>query len=627
MSNRGQTQGSLSCDEMQKLLNRSQGEVYVTDESLTIIYKNEEAGSVAHQSSRPGFLYAFLPSNVHKQLDSASQKLLATSQSQSFSNFTPSETAIQAQDSSQKIEIRLTHLSPNRIGWHITRSSKKSLQPLQIHSSSKDDWTHGSALFLEAMQSSKIGLWRWDTLTNQAHWNEQALKITGQDVALTLPQCIELLSHPDDREKMRSLLKVTQKTMRLGPIPPSVSRLICPDGSIRWVLLTGAITPNSQGRPRYMTGAFLDVTQMHEAAESDKIADDQEKLGRFTAGIAHNFNNMLMIIEPCLEELEEVVPESHREMVHDATEAGVRSSELIRELMTVGGQKNHGPRQAVALKNICEQAMRSCRSRSPQALRLQFHPDSTSHVQCAPGAIEHVLTHLLLNARDALVQAHTPDAQVTTTLKDIEKKGQSWVEITISDNGPGMSDAIKARIFDPFFSTHVGLGSGLGLATSQAIVREHGGKIACRSIEGKGTTFSLQLPTAPEPHAPKTESNMKTSEKSAARVLVVDDEEAICRVVTRTLERNGFEAHSISDPEELASTLASRTFDIVLLDRSMGTTQGSALVPLFRQMAPEAKILFFTGEFVDAAEVAKVDGVVQKPINGKMLAETLRKVL
>lgn len=120
---------------------------------------------------------------------------------------------------------------------------------------------------------------------------------------------------------------------------------------------------------------------------------------------------------------------------------------------------------------------------------------------------------------------------------------------------------------------------------------------------------------------------MDASLPTSARVLVVDDETAICRVMTRTLERQGFAAASVSAAAELLSILESSVFDVVLLDRSMELPDGSHLVPVVRKHAPKAKLLFFTGECVDPEERALVDGVVQKPINGKELADILRELL
>jgi DNA-binding response OmpR family regulator len=124
-----------------------------------------------------------------------------------------------------------------------------------------------------------------------------------------------------------------------------------------------------------------------------------------------------------------------------------------------------------------------------------------------------------------------------------------------------------------------------------------------------------------------TDHSMTTSANAGIRVLVIDDEPAICRIVTHSLKRNGFDVESISDPLLVEATLNNADFHVILLDRSMSGFKGSSLVPLLREQAPQAKILYFTGEFVDAEEVATVDGVVQKPINGKELTETLRRVL
>src|SRR5690606_29210548 len=99
---------------------------------------------------------------------------------------------------------------------------------------------------------------------------------------------------------------------------------------------------------------------------------------------------------------------------------------------------------------------------------------------------------------------------------------------------------------------------------------------------------------------------------------------AICRIVTRTLERNGFEAASVSSREDLRTCLESQNFEVILLDRSMNAEDDERLLPLVKEIAPQAKVLFFTGEFVEPEELADVDGVVQKPINGKALAATLR---
>ena len=118
-----------------------------------------------------------------------------------------------------------------------------------------------------------------------------------------------------------------------------------------------------------------------------------------------------------------------------------------------------------------------------------------------------------------------------------------------------------------------------------------------------------------------------TSSDNDPRVLIIDDEPAICRIVSYTLKRNGFDVESVSDPTQVEEMLGHDAFQVILLDRSMGSIKGSSLVPLLREKAPTAKILYFTGEFLGSEEIATVDGVVQKPVNSKQLTETLRGVL
>jgi len=120
---------------------------------------------------------------------------------------------------------------------------------------------------------------------------------------------------------------------------------------------------------------------------------------------------------------------------------------------------------------------------------------------------------------------------------------------------------------------------------------------------------------------------METHADTSARVLVIDDESAICRIMTRTLERQGFEASCVSEVGEVATTLESSQFDIILLDRSMSLGDGKPLLPVVLAHKKQAKVLFFTGELVDTSELKLVDGVVQKPINGRDLATTLRRIL
>jgi DNA-binding response OmpR family regulator len=120
---------------------------------------------------------------------------------------------------------------------------------------------------------------------------------------------------------------------------------------------------------------------------------------------------------------------------------------------------------------------------------------------------------------------------------------------------------------------------------------------------------------------------MVSESSTASRILIVDDEPAICRIITRSLQSKGFEATSISEVAELRNAVSEGPYDAVLLDRSVHQDDGTSLVPLLRELLPAAKILFFTGEYVDADQLQEVDGVVQKPANGTELVAAIQRAL
>ena len=472
-------------------------------------------------------------------------------------------------------------------------------------------------------EGAGVAQFSWDLRTDQVAWDQAMHALTQVPEPLSVPEWIEILSHPDDQTRLRLL---HSNPLNVGAIPPTISRFVRPDGQVRWIVMTAEVTGDDQGLPQLVRGGLIDITEAQDQSSEFQRARNEQKLGQLTAGVAHNFNNLMMIIEPCLEALEDVVPDSHRAFVKDATEAGQRSSEIVRQLMTVGHQRKLEARAPHIFSHLCSEVVDNCRRDTPRNLRLDFEVDSHSEVDCSRTALQQVVANLLRNARNALVESKAAEGNVRIRVRDVSKEGQTWVEFVVTDNGPGIPEAVLARVFDPFFTTRTGAGTGLGLATSRAIVQEHGGLLACQSNEGQGTRFSLLLPALTSRTPQKSDPNMINNDIEKTSVLVVDDEPAICRVVTHTLKRNGFDAVSVSDPAQLDEILQSSTFHIILLDRSMGTIQGSSLLPELRQKAPLAKILYFTGEFVAPEEEAHVDGVVQKPVNGKQLTETLRQV-
>lgn len=237
-------------------------------------------------------------------------------------------------------------------------------------------------------------------------------------------------------------------------------------------------------------------------------AQKMEAIGTLTAGIAHDFNNMLSVIMPTLEVAVGLLPDERKPIMHEASFAARRASELVRQLMSFAGRSSSIHREAHSSHAIVDAATRICAPMFGADLRLTTaYDDGPVRLHCNAGQLEQVLVNMLLNARDAVLAAGPPRGHVTVrvsvrgarherSLPDAEP----WVWIQVSDDGVGMTDDVRARVFEPFFTTKAkGRGTGLGLATSQAIVRDHRGRIECASHAGLGTTFTIQLPACANP--------------------------------------------------------------------------------------------------------------------------------
>ena len=205
------------------------------------------------------------------------------------------------------------------------------------------------------------------------------------------------------------------------------------------------------------------------------------------------------------------------------------------------------------------------------------------------------------------------------------------VRVRVRDNGPGMSAGTAARIYEPFFTTkEVGKGTGLGLATTHAILREHGGAIACESLPGKGATFTVYLAmhAGAAPRIPSPPACLPS--KGAERVLVVDDEPSIRNVLRLILEDAGFEVSLASSGHEAVGILRDGAFAsglaLALLDVSMPGMAADTLRGHVRELAlPKARALYLTGYSFEAADSA--DAVLEKPVSAEQLVRKIRELL
>jgi len=484
-----------------------------------------------------------------------------------------------------------------------------------------------------ALAAAGMGLWSWDLTTDEVQWDERMKELCGGVGPLYLNEYVAQLVHPDDRELVIEAGRATQST---GVFVGCPHRIVRPDGTVRWMLTSATMLRDERGKPVRLVGGNLDITEQRRLEEQLRHAQRMEALGTLTAGITHNLNNMLMVLVPSLALLERVAPCEHRQVARDARESAERGAEHIRQLMTFAGQREAPrPRVAQHVGDIVEKALRMCRRSFDRHIELEAAvAPAMPAIHGDAGGLEHVLLNILLNARDALTSAASPRIRVVVDTVDevvgapMMRHAPRYARIRVEDNGAGMTPEIQSKIFEPFFSTKgADRGSGLGLATSYTIVREHEGWIECSSRPGEGTVMTIHLPATEEETAPPP-GQSPTVPSPGCRILLVDDEASIRSVVARLLDDEGHQVVAIGEVgEALAAAEQHTDVALVMLDRSMRGAQGHMLVGSLRDRLPDARIVYFTGHDVPDHERALVDGVLRKPMSGEALMVAVRTLV
>jgi len=351
---------------------------------------------------------------------------------------------------------------------------------------------------LMAAEAAGIGLWTWDRATDVITWDDATCKLYGRapgDVPRTFAEYAALV-HPDDRER------VAERVAR-GEAEGNWEheyRIVRSDGAVRWLFTRTRID-----RGDLVLGALVDVTERKAAEDRQRTAQRMEIVGQLTAGIAHNFNNILMGMLPNLQLAARNAPPALVPMLRDAQLAATRAAGVVHELMTYAGRSRPAMRRVLSVGPLVEQIVAFCRTTFDRRIDIAVSCRVAAMADVDASQLEQAVLNLMINARDAVDDPAISAPCIAVTCEtvtegpELEGHGGAWVVIWVVDDGIGMDAQTLARIYEPFFTTKaIGKGTGLGLATTHAIVRNHEGFVRCRSSLGAGTAFALYLPAAVE---------------------------------------------------------------------------------------------------------------------------------
>jgi PAS domain S-box-containing protein len=478
-----------------------------------------------------------------------------------------------------------------------------------------------------AVEAASVGLWSWDIRHNVVKWEDGTCALYGVAPGKGPKSREEYFSfiHPDDRGRSGERVARGIATGRWE----DEYRIVRADGTVRWVLAKGSIVNE------VAVGALIDVTERHEREEQLRQAQKLEAVGELTAGIAHNFNNMLMGILPNLESAAKSAPPEIEPMLRDAQQSAERAAHLVRQLMTYAGRNSTTVRDVVSMAHPVERMVAFCRTTFDQRIVIETRYDDSARARVDSAQLEQAVLNALINARDALADIDAPRVMISVDIvpngaAELGARSGDHVRVRVRDNGVGMDTATAARIFEPFFTTKpVGKGTGLGLATTRAIVVEHGGFVSCDSAPRRGATLSLYLPREQVAAAVRRPAIAPISVQGTEVVLVVDDEAPIRRLVGRMLTGAGFRAIVAASGDEALACLAdsdlASELALVILDVSMPGLSGPELRERIRERAPLARVLYFSGYAFDAPDAR--DSVLEKPTTEAQLLTRVREVL
>jgi two-component system, NtrC family, sensor kinase len=372
---------------------------------------------------------------------------------------------------------------------------------------------------------------------------------------------------------------------------------------------------------------FDDQTERRRLQDQLIQSEKLSAIGQLIAGIAHDLNNPLASVLGFADFLTEVpqVPANIREPLSVIREEAERASSIVRNLLGFARKQEHH-RRPTALKPLLDATFVLLRNQLMThrvEATMEIEPDLPMP-DIDPNQIQQVFVNLINNAAQAIASTGRPGT--------IQVRARRWLDgvaVDIIDDGPGMSEALATQVFEPFFTTKAeGEGTGLGLSISQGIVKEHGGRIMLSTEEGKGSTFSVQLPTCTKGAAPPADSSSRAPTKRL-RVLVVDDEPHILHYMTATLEAWGHIPVVASDGEGALARATTEEFDLIISDLRMPKFGGREFYEELERRSPAmaSRLVFSTGDTVRGDTLAFLETLERPYLHKPFSLAELRTLL
>ena len=499
-----------------------------------------------------------------------------------------------------------------------------------------------------ATRGTSDGLWDRNLLTNEIWVSDRYLELLGykpNELAFTVNEFFRRL-HDEDLQRTTQAI---EKHLSDG-VPFDVEyRMQLKDGDYRWFRCRGKCIRDTKGKAHRIAGAMQDISEQKRSdslhvQQEERLRQKQklEAVGELAGGIAHEFNNLLQIIQGfarfARNRLDDA--ESSATDLDQVIFASERATILTRQLLNFS-RSDQLALASVHIKELLTSSILTLKPIIRENIKIKLAvADALPHVQADPNGMHQVLMNLCLNAQDAMpdggeltISADRQEfAEQDFTDESATQRGE-YISISVADSGIGMSPELIQRIFEPFFTTKdIGKGTGLGLAVVHGIIQQFKGSVRVESTVGVGTTFQIILPIAIG-ELEKEKAVEPESLGGKETILLAEDDPMIRRFTTRVLESGGYKVLSAINGEEAVSMYRQHRHQISLLvfDVVMPKMTGREAYEQIQSFDPNVNVVFCSGydpNLVKKTRLGKSDApFVEKPYQPGHLLNVVRETL
>jgi PAS domain S-box-containing protein len=421
-------------------------------------------------------------------------------------------------------------------------------------------------------------------------------------------------------EKLRDALNGASQTYEM--------RYFARDGKLRYARVDKSPLV-VEGRTTGVLGIARDITEQKEERERAARADKLRALGQLASGVAHDFNNSLAAIlgraQLLHRQTQDPALTRNIEIIQTAAQDAAAT---VRRIQTFARKSSAKEFDLLDVRSLLNDAIEITRTRWHNEARLRgLHYDvkleSATDLPANGSASElrEVFVNLIVNAVDAMPQGGCLSISCSRT--------KDRLQLNFSDTGGGMSEDVREKVFEPFFSTKGANGTGLGLSVSYSIIERHGGSIRVESAPGRGTTFKIELP-ATEPRLQQLEKPIAAQETSSLSILVVDDEPSVRETLADMLSALNHKVELADSGQAALQKFGKGDFDLVFTDLAMPEMDGWETARAIRKYGRATTIVlvtgYGTGTLPPAGELNLIDAIIGKPFDFDQVGEVITRL-